>query len=92
MPATHRCWAVFSPMHVCIDNFIHTYAGIELRLKMHEIMLKQGHEEETEKAKITPGYIICRRNTFFIQLAPSYGGGGQQTGMKICWPAVIKNA
>ena len=28
----------FSPMHACIDNFIHTYAGIELRLKMHEIM------------------------------------------------------
>lgn len=48
----------FSPMHACIDNFIHTYAGIELRLKMHEIMLKQGHEEETGKAKITPGYNL----------------------------------
>ena len=30
----------FSPMHACIDNFIHTYAGVELRLKMHEIMTK----------------------------------------------------
>ncbi len=48
----------FSPMHACIDNFIHTYAGIELRLKMHEIMTKQGHEEETGKAKITPGYNL----------------------------------
>ena len=48
----------FSPMHACIDNFIHTYAGIELRLKMHEIMLKQGHEEETGKAKITKGYNL----------------------------------
>lgn len=48
----------FSPMHACIDNFIHTYAGVELRLKMHEIMTKQGHEEETGKAKITPGYNL----------------------------------
>lgn len=48
----------FSPMHACIDNFIHTYAGIELRLKMYEIMLKQGHEEETGKAKITSGYNL----------------------------------
>lgn len=48
----------FSPMHACIDNFIHTYAGIELRLKMHEIMKMQGHEEETGKAKITSGYNL----------------------------------
>lgn len=48
----------FSPMHACIDNFIHTYAGVELRLKMHEIMSKQGHEEETGKAKITSGYNL----------------------------------
>lgn len=48
----------FSPMHACIDNFIHTYAGIELRLKMNEIMLEQGHEEETGKAKITSGYNL----------------------------------
>ncbi len=48
----------FAPMHACIDNFIHTYAGIELRLKMYEIMKKQGHEEETGKAKITSGYNL----------------------------------
>ena len=48
----------FLPMHACIDNFIHTYAGVELRLKMYEIMTKQGHEEETGKAKITSGYNL----------------------------------
>lgn len=48
----------FSPLHACIDNFIHTYAGIELRLKMYEIMTKQGHEEETGKAKITSAYNL----------------------------------
>ncbi len=48
----------FSPLHACIDNFIHTYAGVELRLKMNEIMTKQGHAEETGKAKITSGYNL----------------------------------
>lgn len=53
-----RMLGCFSPMHACIDNFIHTYAGMELRLKMYEIMKKQGHEEETGKAKITSGYNL----------------------------------
>lgn len=48
----------FSPMHSCIDNFIHTYAGIELRLEMNDIMTAQGHEEETGKAKITPAFNL----------------------------------
>ena len=40
----------FQPMHSCIDNFIHTYAGIQLRLGMNEIMEAQGHEEPTGQA------------------------------------------
>lgn len=48
----------FSPMHSCIDNFIHTYAGVQLRLKMNEIMTKQGHEEPAGRAKITRGYNL----------------------------------
>ena len=48
----------FAPMHACIDNFFRTYAGVELRLKMYEIMQKQGHEEETGKAKITSAYNL----------------------------------
>lgn len=48
----------FSPMHSCIDNFIHTYAGVQLRLKMNEIMTKQGYEEPVGQAKITSGYNL----------------------------------
>lgn len=48
----------FRPMHTCIDNSIHTYAGVELRLKMHEIMRAQGYEEPAGRAKITPGYNL----------------------------------
>ena len=48
----------FAPMHLCIDNAIHTYAGIQLRLKMNEIMTAQGHEEETGRAKITSAFNL----------------------------------
>ncbi|MCH5255554.1 MAG: macro domain-containing protein, partial [Lachnospiraceae bacterium] len=41
-----------------IDNCIHTYAGIQLRLECAEMMQRQGHEEETGKAKITSAYNL----------------------------------
>lgn len=48
----------FCPCHGCIDNAIHTYAGIQLRAACAELMSKQGHEEETGKAIITPAYNL----------------------------------
>ena len=51
----------YVPCHSCIDNCIHTYAGIQLRNCCADIMKKQGHEEETGKAKITPAFNLpCR--------------------------------
>lgn len=51
----------FAPCHGCIDNAIHTYAGVQLRLECSKIMQRQGHEEETGKAKITKAYNLpCR--------------------------------
>lgn len=48
----------YQPCHNCIDNCIHTFAGVRLRLKCAEIMRLQGHEESTGKAKITPAYNL----------------------------------
>ena len=48
----------FVPNHGCIDNVIHTYAGVELRLACQEIIRAQGHEEPTGTAKITPGFNL----------------------------------
>ncbi len=56
--ANSQMLGCFQPLHNCIDNCIHTYAGIQLRLKCNEIMQAQGHEEETGKAKITPAYNL----------------------------------
>ena len=44
----------YVPCHNCIDNCIHTYAGIQLRNRCAQLMDEQGHEEEPGKAKITP--------------------------------------
>ena len=49
------CWA---PLHNCIDNCIHSAAGIQLRQECYEQMLRQGHEEPTGRAKITLGYNL----------------------------------
>ena len=43
----------FQPCHGCIDNAIHTFAGIELRQECAAIMRKQRQEEPVGKAKIT---------------------------------------
>ena len=59
--ANSRLLGCFCPNHGCIDNAIHTFAGVQLRLACAKLMRKQGHEEETGKAKITPAYNLpCR--------------------------------
>lgn len=59
--ANSRLLGCFCPNHGCIDNAIHTYAGVQLRLACAELMKKQGHEEPTGQAKITPAYNLpCR--------------------------------
>lgn len=51
----------FVPCHGCIDNAIHSAAGIELRLECSRIMEKQKIEEPTGKAKMTKAYNLpCR--------------------------------
>ena len=51
----------YIPNHRCIDNAIHTFAGVELRLACAGLMEKQGHPEPTGQAKITPAFNLpCR--------------------------------
>ncbi len=59
--ANSQMLGCFCPNHGCIDNAIHTYAGIQLRLACAKLMERQGHEEETGKAKITPAFnLSCK--------------------------------
>ena len=51
----------YIPNHRCIDNAIHTFAGVELRLACEERMEQQGYPEPTGQAKITPAFNLpCR--------------------------------
>lgn len=49
----------FYPCHGCIDNAIHTFAGVQLRLYCHQLM--QGGQEPVGRARITPGYNLPAR-------------------------------
>ncbi len=48
----------YVPCHACIDNCIHTFAGVQLRLDCARLMEQQGHEEPTGRAKITRAYNL----------------------------------
>ena len=51
----------YIPNHRCIDNAIHTFSGVELRLACAELMEQQGYPEPTGRAKITPAFNLpCR--------------------------------
>lgn len=51
----------YQPNHLCIDNAIHTMAGVQLRLKCAELMAAQGFPEPTGQAKVTPAYNLPSR-------------------------------
>ncbi len=56
--ANSQMLGCFCPCHGCIDNAIHTFSGVQLRLACAELMEKQGYEEPVGKAKITPAFNL----------------------------------
>ena len=56
--ANSQMLGCFHPLHKCIDNAIHSAAGVQLREECHQLMLRQGHPEETGTAKITKAYNL----------------------------------
>lgn len=62
--ANSQMLGCFVPMHTCIDNCIHTFAGIQLRNSCSQYMGRmrkkygQDYEEPTGKAFLTSGYNL----------------------------------
>ena len=56
--ANSQMLGCFHPLHKCIDNAIHSAAGVQLREECYQLMLQQGHEEPTGQAKITKAYNL----------------------------------
>lgn len=51
----------FIPCHGCIDNAIHSAAGVQLRQECAAVIGRQGRAEDTGGAKITKAYnLLCR--------------------------------
>lgn len=48
----------YVPNHRCIDNCIHSFSGIQLRIACAQMMQKQGYDEPVGQAKITPAYNL----------------------------------
>ena len=51
----------FHPCHGCIDNAIHSAAGLQLRDECARLMAAQGHPEPNGRAKLTKGYNLPAR-------------------------------
>ena len=62
--ANSQMLGCFVPGHHCIDNAIHTYAGMQLRLDCACLMEAQGHEEPAGQVKVTPAHNLPSANVF----------------------------
>lgn len=51
----------FVPCHGCIDNAIHSAAGLQLREECNQLMMAQGYPEPIGRAKLTRGYNLPAR-------------------------------
>lgn len=69
--ANSQMLGCFVPCHGCIDNAIHTYAGVQLRLECAKLMTAQGKEEPTGKAKLRK-HTTCPAAMCCTPLAPSF--------------------
>ena len=64
----------FCPCHGCIDNAIHSAAGLQLRDECNQMMQEQGHKEPTGLAKLTKSYNLPARYVLHTVGPIIYGG------------------
>ena len=82
----------FVPGHHCIDNAIHSFAGLQVRRDMMAIMQAQGHDEPNGGCKVTMAYNLPSQYIFHT-VGPIYGGKAQdETDLKNCYISCLKKA
>ncbi len=92
--ANSRMLGCFYPCHGCIDNAIHTFAGVQLRAACAEIMRHKGHDEEVGGAIITPAFNLpCR---FVLHTVGPFINGSvtknDEDALKSCYISCLKLA
>ena len=85
------CW---QPLHSCIDNAIHTFAGVQLRLECARLMEAQGHPEPTARAKVTRAYNLPARRIIHTVGSIASGNPTQQHRRELaqCYRACLDAA
>lgn len=92
--ANSRMLGCFVPCHGCIDNAIHSAAGIQLRNECARLMEEQGHDEPTGKAKITLGYNLPAKHVIHT-VGPIVGvkvTKQQEEELKSCYLNCLRTA
>lgn len=82
----------FVPWHHCIDNAIHSFAGLEVRRDLIKIMEEQGHDEPNGMCKVTKGYNLPAKFIFHT-VGPVYNGLMQDDiDLQNCYLSCLKQA
>lgn len=93
--ANSQMLGCFVPGHHCIDNAIHTYAGMQLRLACDGLMSKQGHEEPTARVKVTPAFNLPSSYVFHTvgPIVPSHEPGPrEELLLRRCYTSCLEEA
>ncbi|MBO4694343.1 MAG: protein-ADP-ribose hydrolase [Clostridia bacterium] len=82
----------FVPGHHCIDNAIHSFAGLQVRRDLMKIMSKQGHNEPNGMCKVSYAYNLPSKYIFHT-VGPIYSGSKQDDiDLKNCYLSCLKEA
>jgi O-acetyl-ADP-ribose deacetylase (regulator of RNase III) len=84
----------FHPCHGCIDNAIHSAAGLQLRAECDALMRKQGHGESSGSVKVTKAYNLPSRYVFHT-VGPIVRGELMQShrdALKSCYLSCLRAA
>lgn len=93
--ANSQMLGCFVPGHSCIDNAIHTYAGMQLRLACANLMNEQGREEPTARVKVTPAFNLPSSYVFHTvgPIVPSHKPGPrEELLLRRCYTSCLKEA
>ena len=78
-PANSRMLGCFQPLHACLDNVLHTFAGVQLRLACHKQMqairakLGEGYEQPTAIPMMTDAFNLPAKKIVHV-VGPVVGG------------------
>lgn len=82
----------FVPLHYCIDNAIHTFAGLEMRRDLMIVMRAQGHDEPNGRCKVTEGYNLPAKYVLHT-VGPIYSHTNQDiVDLKNCYQNCLRKA